>query len=456
MVVGEVPEGLDLLVVGAGPGGYTAALRAARLGRQVTLVDGDGAAGVGGVCLRTGCIPSKALIEMADTVHRAKAWAPMGHVDLTRFQAFKAQIVRRLGDAVRRQLDEAGVRILQGRFCFTRPGQGAVQRDDGGPSGFVEFQDVILATGSRAVPLEALRQDGEHVMDSAEALALAALPSSAAVIGGGYVGVELGTAFAKLGTKVTIVEAMDRLLPRMPAAVAQPVQRRLAALGAQVLLGAQASDFDGTRLKVETAHGFAEVEAAVVIVAVGRRPNTDNLGLELIGVRPGPGGRLEVARDRRLAPHVAAIGDLTPGPALAHKATAEAEVAADALCGRPAVFDPAAIPAVVFGDPEVATAGLSAEDARAAGITVRIVAVPLAVSGRAATMGAGEEGFARLVVDTDADAIVGAQIVGPHASELISEAVLAIEMAASPADLAATIHPHPTLSELLADAARRA
>ncbi len=455
MVVGEVPEGLDLLVVGAGPGGYTAALRAARLGRQVTLVDGDGAAGVGGVCLRTGCIPSKALIEMADTVHRAKAWTDMGPVDLARFQGFKEQVVRRLGDAVRRELDEAGVRVLQGRFRFTRPGQGAVQRDDGGPSGFVEFKDVILATGSRAVQLGALRQDGEHVIDSAGALALDALPSSAAVIGGGYVGVELGTAFAKLGAKVTIVEAMDRLLPGMPAAVARPVRRRLAALGVEVLLGAQASDFDGARLKVETAPGSTEVEVAVVIVAVGRRPNTGNLGLESIGIRPEPGGLLAVAKDRRLAPQVAAIGDLTAGPALAHKAMAEAEVAADTLCGRPAVFDPAAIPAVVFGDPEVAVAGLSAEDARAAGITVQVVAVPLAVSGRAATMGAGE-GFARLVVDTDADAVVGAQIVGPHASELIAEAVLAIEMAASPTDLAATIHPHPTLSELLANAAHRA
>jgi len=454
MVVGEVPEGLDLLVVGGGPGGYTAALRAARLGRQVTLVDEAGAAGVGGVCLRTGCIPSKALIEMAETVHRAMAWTRTGPVDLARFQGFKEQIVRQLGDDVRRQLDEAGVRVLQGRFCFTRPGQGAVQREDGGPSRFVEFKDVILATGSRAVELDALRLDGEQVIDSTGALALAALPSKLAVIGGGCVGVELGTAFAKLGAHVTIIEALDRLLPALPATVAHPVQRRLAVLGVEVLLEARVSGFDGDRLKVETLRGLEEVEAALVIVAVGRRPNSDHLGLELIGVRPSVGGMLDVAKDRRIAPHVAAIGDLTPGPALAHKAMAEAEVAADALCGRPAAFDPAAIPAVVFGDPEVAVAGLSAEDARAIGITVRVVAMPLRASGRAATMGA-TEGFARLVIDTGTDAVVGAQIAGPHAAELISAPVLAIEMAASPADLAGTIHPHPTISELLAEAAGR-
>ncbi|MGH8884964.1 MAG: dihydrolipoyl dehydrogenase [Egibacteraceae bacterium] len=460
MVVGQVPEGVDLLVVGAGPGGYTAALRAAQLGREVTLVDRDGSAGVGGVCLRTGCIPSKALIEVADTAHRARSWSRAGlraeglAVDLGAFQRFKSEAVTRLGDAVRRQLDAAGVRVLPGRACFTRPAQAAIERDDG-PSRFVEFRDVILATGSRPMELRELPHDEERVLDSTDALCLHALPASVAVVGGGFIGVELGTALAKLGAHVTIVEALDRLLPALDAAVAPPVQRRLAALGVDVLVSAQARDFDGRRLKVETTGGSVLVEADALVVAVGRRPNSDGLGLERLGVRPRPDGLLEVGPDRLAGPHIAAIGDLTPGPALAHKATAEAEVAAEALCGRPAAFDPAAVPAVVFSDPEVAVAGLSVAHARAAGMTTRVATVPLAASARAVTLGLDKaEGFVRLVIDADADAVVGAQIVGPHACELIAEAVLAIEMAASPTDLAGTIHPHPTLSELLAQAAR--
>lgn len=459
MVVGEVPEGVDLLVVGGGPGGYTAALRAARLGRAVTLVDRDGSSGVGGVCLRTGCIPSKALIEVADTSHRARSWSRAGlraedlTVDLGAFQRFKNEVVARLGDAVRRQLDDAGVRVLAGRLCFTRPGQAAIERDDGGPSRFVEFRDVILATGSRPLEMKELPRDGERVLDSTDVLALRVLPASLVVVGAGYVGVELGTALAKLGAHVTIVEALDRLLPAMDAAVAPPVQRRLTALGVDVLVGAQARDFDGRRLKVETARGTRAVDADAVLVAVGRRPNSDHIGVEQLGVRPRPDGLLEVGPDRLVRPHVAAIGDLTIGPALAHKATAEAEVAAEALCGRPCAFDPAAIPAVVFSDPEVAVAGMSATQAHAAGLATRVATVPLTASGRAATLMNGTEGFVRLVIDADADAVVGAQIVGPHASELIAEAVFAIEMAASPIDLAGTIHPHPTLSELLREAA---
>jgi dihydrolipoamide dehydrogenase len=459
MVVGEVPEGVDLLIVGAGPGGCTAALRAAQLGREVTLVDRDGLAGVGGVCLRTGCIPSKALIEVADSVHRARSWSSVGlraegaTVDFATFQRFKNAAVTRLGDAARRQLDAAGVRVLSGRVCFTRPGQAAIERDDGGPSRFVEFRDVILATGSRPTELRELPRDGDRILDSTDVLALQVLPASLAVVGAGFVGVELGTALAKLGVHVTIVEALDRLLPALDAAVAPPVQRRLATLGVDVLLGAQVRGFDGHRLEVEVAGGSLLVEADAVVVAVGRRPNSDGLGLELLGVRPRPDGLLQVGLDRLVRPHIAAIGDLTGSLALAHKARAEAEVAAEVLCGRPAAFEPAAVPAVVFSDPEVAVAGLSAAHARSAGLPVRVATVPLVASARAATLG-DAEGFVSLVIDAGVDAVVGAQIVGPHASELIAEAVLAIEMAASPADLAGTVHANPTLSELVREAAR--
>lgn len=459
MVVGEVAEGVDLLVVGGGPGGYTSALRAAELGREVMLVDRSGESGVGGVCLHVGCIPSKAMIEVAEVGHRASTLSHAGvrvdaaPVDLKLFQQWKGDRVDRLTHAVLNLLTSAGVQIIQGNFRFTRDGRGVVQTRDDRPPRHLDFRDVVLATGSRPVELPALPRDGIQILDSTDALALQEVPSSVAIIGGGYIGLELGTALRKMGSEVTIVEALDRLLPGVDPALVRPVRKRLAALGVQVLLEHRVVGFDGSRLQAEANGSTVHIEAAKVIVAIGRHANTGDLGLERIGVSPTTGGLLDVAKDRRIAPHVAAIGDITPGPALAHKASAEAEVAAATLCGKPAAFDPAAIPVVVFSDPEIATAGLSPEQARTAGHDVAVARFPLSASGRAATMDV-DDGFTQLVVDRSTDAVIGVQIVGPHASELISEGVLAIEMAASPRDLAGSIHPHPTLSEALAEAAR--
>lgn len=460
MVVGEVAEGVDLLVVGAGPGGYSAALRASQLGRSVMLVDRSGEAGVGGVCLQVGCIPSKALIEVAEVAHRAQRFGEVGVtsgqvlVDLPRFQHWKDATVAGLTGSVVKLLRGAGVEIVAGEFRFTRPGSGVVQSADDRPPRHLQYTDVVLATGSRPVELPGLARDGVHVLDSTDALALQRLPVTVAVVGGGYIGLEIGTALAKLGSRVTIVDAMDRLLPGVDAGLIRPVRQRLAALGVEVLLQHRVEDFDGGRLRISTGSGTTEVEAQQVIVAIGRRPNTDELGLHRIGVQVGPSGLLEVGRDRVVVPHVAAIGDITPGPALAHKATAEAEVAVEALCGRRAAFDPVTVPAVVFSDPEIAVAGLSPDEARGLGMDVAVGRLPLTASGRAATMDAAH-GFTQLVVDRSVDVVVGVQIVGPHASELIAEGVLAIEMAASPQDLVGTIHPHPTLSEMLSDAARK-
>ena len=460
MVVGEVAEGVDLLIIGGGPGGYTAALRGAQLGRQVTLVDADGASGVGGVCLRVGCIPSKAMIEVANLSAGAAEGADRGivgsetRVDLKTFQAWKDSRIEELTGGVRGLLEAAGVRIVKGTFRFNRAGTGVVREGDGPPL-FLQYTDVVLATGSRPMALPGLPFDGENVLDSTAALALEELPSAVVVVGGGYIGVELGTAMAKLGSKVTIVEFADRILPTLDAALGRPVAKRLEQLGVEVRVQTTASGFEDGQLLVDGPDGPSRISADRVIVAIGRSPNSDELGLGTIGIELTDKGLLDVAPDRRVTEHVAAVGDITPGPALAHKASAEALVAVEALSGRRVAFDPAAIPMVVYSDPEIASAGLTFDAAHEAGIDADMVRFPLSASGRAATVGA-RDGFVQLVVDREMDAVIGVHLVAPHASELIAEGVLAIEMAASPQDLAATIHPHPTFSELMSEVAHLA
>jgi dihydrolipoamide dehydrogenase len=457
MVVGNIPEAVDLAVIGAGPGGYAAALRGARRGRRVMLVDRDGTAGVGGVCLRIGCIPSKALIETAELRHRAAAAAERGidlqpgAVDLARFQQWKEGIVGGLTGGVLSLLAAAEVEIVGGRFTFTAPDGGVIETLEG-QARHIQFRDLVLATGSRPRALPDFPFDGERVSDSTGALALTAVPESLAVIGGGYVGLEIGTALAKLGCRVSVVEAQARILPTMDGHLTAPITRRLRELGVEVLASARVIDLEENGLLVEHDGAVRSVPAEKVLVAIGRDPNSDGLELAVAGIEAREDGLLEVAPDRRITAHVAAIGDLTPGPALAHKAMAEAEVAVAALCGETTAFEPAAIPAVVFSDPELATAGLTAEQARAQGAEPTVATVPMTASGRAATLGE-RAGFAQIVADAGDGTVLGVHIVGPHASELIAEGVLAIEMGATLEDLALTIHAHPTLGEQLAEAA---
>jgi len=455
MVVGEVSTAADVLVIGGGPGGYAAALRAAQLGRAVTLVE---RAAVGGTCLNVGCIPSKVLIHAAELAHLPTSAAGTGvhltaRVDLAEVKEHMAAVVGGLTSGVGQLLTAAGVNVVNGTARFSRPNRVAIMDDS--HVEHVEFQEAIVATGSRPIELSDLPFSDARVVSSTGALFdFDRVPETIAVVGGGYIGVELGTAWAKLGSQVTIVEAGDSLLPGLDARLSRVVGRRLKQLGVTVLTTTFARHLSDQGLVTEGSSGAGVVAADKVIVCVGRTPNTDDLGLNIVGVTPEADGRIAVDPGRRAARRILAIGDITAGPALAHKATAEAEVAARTAAGESAAFDPAAIPAVVFSDPEIATVGMTTAEATAAGAEVTKFVFPLGASSRAQTLGA-TTGHMELVADA-AGTVLGAHLAGPHVSELIGEMTLAIEMAATVEEVAATIHPHPTMSEGLLEAAHGA
>ena len=453
-------EGVDFLVVGGGPGGYGAALHAAHLGRQVTLVDRRGEAGLGGVCLHEGCIPTKALLHLADRAAEFDAFGDAGlrasdvSVDLVTFQQWKRQLIDRLSNGVRRLLAAANVRVVEGTFALTGEQSAEVTRPDGEVLA-VGFRDAVLATGSHPVAPRDLPIDGDVVLDSTMALELTSLPSSMVVVGGGSVGMELGAAFAKLGTQLTIVEQADQILPMIDPVLVRPLRRRLGQLGVEVITGATVVDHSGGKALVRGAGGERTVEAARILAGVGRMPSTAGLGLGAAHINVGDDGFLAPTADRRVAPHVAAIGDLTPGPFHAHKAGAEARVAAEALCGLDAAFDDAALPFIAHADPEVASVGLTSAQAAAAGIEVRTAQFPLSGSGWAVALGQAF-GYCHLVIEVATDVVRGVHMVGPHATELIGEGALAVQMGATVDDLTRAIHAHPTLSEQLPEAAHLA
>ncbi len=446
---------MDLLVIGAGPGGYAAALHAARLGRDVTLVEREA---IGGTCLNVGCIPSKALIEVADAhalAGRVGSWGvdATSTVDMTRVRAHLAGVIGDLTSGVSSLLADAGVTVLAGHARFTRPGRVSVEHGD--TVEFLDPRDVIVATGSRPIELADVPLDGQRVVGSAELLSTDVLPERLVLIGGGYVGVELGSAFAKLGSEVTIVEAEDRVLPGFDARTTRLVERGLRRLGIGLCLSHRAVGTDEHGLVVEPtgsdSGGPVTLPADRIGVVVGRRPDADSVAMARSGARLEPSGHVSVDAARRAADGVYAIGDLTPGPALAHKATAEAEVAAEAACGRPAAFDPTTIPMVVFGDPQVMAVGLTREEATVAGLEPSAFRFPLGASGRARTLG-DTEGTVTVVADAEGT-VIGVHAVGGHVAELAGEAALAVETAATIEDLAGTIHAHPTLGESLMEAA---
>ncbi|WP_282936395.1 dihydrolipoyl dehydrogenase [Paenibacillus sp. RC67] len=458
MVVGDASVEIDVLVVGAGPGGYVAAIRASQLGKSVLIVDKSE---LGGVCLNRGCIPSKALISAAHHYEAASHSSEIGitaenvKVDFTKVQEWKAGIIKKQTGGVTQLLKGNKIQIFNGEALFINEHEARVFNDN--ETARYRFNHCIIATGSRPIELKAFPYGG-RIMSSTEALELPEIPESLVVIGGGYIGIELGQTYAKFGTKVTVLEGSDAVLPGFEKEMSQLVARNLKKLNVEVFTEAMAQGCEQTDKDVTvtfTVKGEEKkVTAQYVLVTVGRRPNTDgDLSLELAGIEVGERGLIQVNEQCQTnVPHIYAIGDIVPGLALAHKASYEGKVAAEAIAGLPSAVDYKCIPAVVFSDPEIASVGLNETEAKAKGINVAVGKFPYGANGRAQSMNL-KEGFVKLVSDKDSGLLLGAQIVGAEASNLIAEMGLAIEMGATVEDIALTIHAHPTLGEITMEAA---
>lgn len=452
---------VQVAVIGAGPGGYVCAIRLAQLGIETLCIEKDY---WGGVCLNVGCIPSKALIHAGKQVQSIRHAADMGicvegepSVEMGTLQGWKSGIVTKLTGGIEQLLSKNGASRLVGTATIKKPGVLEVK----GPEGKVkvEAEHIVIATGSRPIEIPGFSFSDARIHDSTGALAMEEVPEKLVVIGGGYIGLELGSVYANLGSNVTIVELQKQVLPGFDPDVARILQRRLKKLGVGLKLGTKALGWeeqgDSAVLRIETPKGEESLEADAILVTVGRKPNTENLGLEKLGVdMDGPFIAID-SQCRTSVPGLWAIGDVAGQPMLAHKASYEGEIAAEAIAGHPAHKDAKSVPAVVFTDPEVATAGLMEHEARAAGHEVKIGKVPFAAIGRALTTGE-TDGFIKAILDAEDDRVLGVTIVGAHASDLISEAALAIEMDAEALDIGLTIHPHPTLAEGVMEAAKHA
>jgi len=451
-----------VVVIGAGPGGYVAAIRLAQLGKDVVLV--EKAPTLGGVCLNEGCIPSKALIHAADLKHEVQHAASLGiaandvAVDMKKLVKWKDGIVRRLTGGVKFLCEKNGVEVVAGEAAFESDRRIAVTTGDGRVE--IELEQAVVATGSSPMELPGFTVDGDRVIGAHEALSLDAVPERLVVVGAGYIGLELGVVYSKLGSKVSVVEFLPELFPTLEPEVAQTMKRRLKQLGIDLHLSHRAHAFTAGEPSIVTALGPGDeelkLEADKVLVSVGRVANTAGLGLEEIGVELDSKGFIKVDdRQRTTAPGIFAIGDVAGGALLAHKAYQEAKVAAEVIAGEPAAFDNVAVPAVVYTDPEIAWSGLTEREAREQGLEVVTGTYPLRSHGRAMTLNAAD-GFIKVVADATTKQLLGVTAVGPGVSELMGEATLALEMGAFLEDVAATIHPHPTMSEALQEAVEAA
>lgn len=452
------PISCAVLVLGGGPGGYVCAIRAGQLGLDTVLVE---AGHLGGTCLNVGCVPSKALIHAAEQFHMARHFAAgtaLGVssadpcIDFQMTMAWKDGIVSRLRGGVYGLLRRAGIKVVSGTGVL-RDGKTCVVESDTGPQE-ITAEHVVIATGSEAVPLPGL-PFSSLVISSTEALAFATVPERLVVVGGGYIGLELGTAYRKIGAEVTIVEAADRILPQYDAELTRRVTARLGQLGVRVLLNARAVGLDrtGPALRIERDGGGAEpLPADKILVTVGRRARLTGFGLEELDLRMN-GNAIEIDDQCRTSMrNVWAVGDVTGEPMLEHRAVAQGELVAEIIAGEKRSFDKVTIPAVCFTDPEIVTTGLSPDAARAAGHTIKTASFPFAANGRAMTLEA-EDGFVRVVARADNHVIIGLQAVGQGVSELSAGFALALEMGARLEDIAATVHVHPTLGECLREAA---
>jgi dihydrolipoyl dehydrogenase len=456
VVMGDLVIEVDVAVVGGGPGGYSAAFRCAELGLETVVVDAGKR--LGGACLWEGCIPSKALLHVAALIEDAERAREIGvefgepRVSLDPLRKWKAErVVGRLARGLASVARSKGVEVIGGRAVFESSRELRVEGDE--PQK-VRFKHAIVATGSLPSRLPGLELASDRIVDSTAALELPDIPERLLVIGGGYIGLELGQVYAALGSAVTVAEMTDGLLPGPDRDLVQPLARRCEKLFAKIRLGTKVASLAERGSSIEARFGGDDVEAFDrVLVAVGRAPVSAGLGLETTRARPDARGFLAVdERCRTADPAIYAVGDVTGEPMLAHRAMRQGKVAGEAIAGRPAAFDNVVVPAVVFTDPEVAWCGLTESQAQRDGRRVAVARFAWAASGRAATIGRSD-GVTKLVADPDTGRLLGAGIVGPGAGELIAEAALAIETALTGEDLAATIHTHPTLSETLMEAA---
>jgi dihydrolipoamide dehydrogenase len=449
------------IVLGAGPGGYPCAIRLGQLGVKTLCIEREY---WGGVCLNIGCIPSKALITAAKRFEEIQHADTMGIevpgkpvMNMAKLQKWKGGITGKLSGGVRTLLKGNKVEMMQGDAKFVGPKTLEVKTSEGIKR--VEAEHVVIATGSRPVEIPGFPYAERRILDSTKALDLAEIPGHIAVIGGGYIGLEMGGVFQKLGSKVTVIEMADQILPGFDPDVVKLLDRKLKKAGVDIRLKSQALGWEegdgGAVLRYRTPEGEQTLTCDYILVTVGRRPNTDGIDLEKVGVAME--GRF-IKTDKQLktsVPGVYAIGDCTTGLMLAHKATHEGEVCAEVIAGHHVQNDAKTVPAVVFTDPEVATAGLMEHEAKAKGIAVKVGKVPWAAIGRSLTMG-DTDGFVKVIADAKDNRVLGVTICGPHASDLISECVLAVEMDCELLDLGLSIHPHPTMGEGVMEAAKAA
>ena len=461
MVVGEFTQDTDLLVIGGGPGGYHAAFRAATHGIQTVIVESMPA--LGGVCLHRGCIPSKTYLSMVETLHTAARAKEMGitfgspKFDVDKIRGWKNEVVQKLSASLDAQCKKYKVERINGTAHFEDNRHVAIV---GGSVPRIKFRRAIIATGSKSIVLNGVQIESPRVLTSRTALELTDIPKTLLVIGGGYIGLELGQVYAGLGSRVTVVEMTAGILPGVDRDLARPLVKRLS------------EEFEAVNLSTKVV-GMKEVKGGIkltfdgasppksdtfekVLVSVGRRPNTDGLNLDKAGVVLNEKGFIQVdAQFRTTAQRIYAIGDVIGNPMLAHKALHEGLSVADSLAGKDVVFEPRSIPAVVFTDPEIAWAGKTEEEAKAQGLDVVVKKLPWSASGRAVALGR-TDGLTKMIFEKATQRLIGVGLVGPHVGEMIAEGVLAMEMGAVAFDLAHTIHPHPTLSETLFEVAEMA
>jgi dihydrolipoamide dehydrogenase len=451
----------NIVVIGAGPGGYAAAFYAADLGMSVTLI--DAAKNPGGVCLYKGCIPSKALLHVAKLINEskeAKSWGiDFGEptIDIDKLRAYKNKVVAKLTGGLGVLSKQRKINYVQGWANFTSSTSVAVKKEDGSTEN-INFDKAIIATGSVISTIPSLEIDSKRLLNSSTALDLPAIPKTLLVVGGGYIGLELGSVYSALGAKVSVVEFMDRLLPGADQDLVSHLQKRISKSYDKIMLQSKVVEIkeegEGLLVKIENKDKqIEEHQFDYVLMSIGRKPKTDGLGLENTQVKVNERGW--IIADSSLKTNdenIYAIGDIVGEPMLAHKASHEAKVAVDAISGKRVAFEPLAIPAVVFTDPEIAWAGMTENQAIEKGVKFEVTKFPWAASGRATTLDRSD-GVTKILVDPDTERILGVGICGPGAGELIAEATLAIEMGATVKDLSLTIHPHPTLSETVMEAA---